>query len=167
VAGPTFDTWSQAVIADLDDITADHDAAGIDAADVHEVTVAAHQERGIRDEITEPKLLHGELWHANVMITPGAPEPTICGVLDWDRASWGDPASDWAIYRASQRPGTERDAFWETYGRLPATPSAARRALFYQARNIGSGRLERHRLGLSGVPATYGEMRQVLQDLRA
>jgi aminoglycoside phosphotransferase (APT) family kinase protein len=164
---PAFGTWSQAVIAGLGDIAADHDAAGLDAADVREVAEAAHRDRGILDEITEPRLLHGDLWHANVMITPGAPEPTICGVLDWDRASWGDPASDWAIYRASGRPGTERDAFWETYGRLPATPGAVRRALFYQARNIAAARLEQHRLGLPGVPGTYHELRQVLRDLRA
>jgi aminoglycoside phosphotransferase (APT) family kinase protein len=167
VAGPAFAAWSEAVAASLGDIAADHDDAGLDPADVRAVLVAAHQDRGLLDEITEPRLLHGDLWHANVMIMPGEPEPTICGVLDSDRTSWGDPASDWAIYRAGQRPGTERDAFWEIYGTLAASPSAARRALYYRARNIAAARLELHRLGLPGVPDTYDELRQVLQGLRA
>jgi aminoglycoside phosphotransferase (APT) family kinase protein len=167
VAGPTFATWSEAIGAALGDIAADLDAAGLDAADVREVMAAARQDSGILDEITEPRLLHGDLWHANVMIRPGEPEPTICGVLDSDRTCWGDPAFDWAVYRVAQRPGTERDAFWETYGRLPATPGAARRALYYQAHHIGAGRLELHRLEMPGGPATYDELRRILLDLAA
>jgi aminoglycoside phosphotransferase (APT) family kinase protein len=166
VAGPAFATWSEAVIAYLGDIAADLDAAELDAADVREVVAAAHRDSGILDEITEPRLLHGDLWDANVMIMPGEPEPTICGVLDCDRVSWGDPGFDWAIFLAGMRPGTERDAFWETYGPLASTPSAVRRTLFYRACHIGAARVERHRLGRQNIPATYDQMRQVLQCLR-
>lgn len=108
VAGPAFATWSQAIIAYLNDIALDLDTAGLDAADVRQVIAAASQDSRILDEITEPRLLHGDLWHANVMIMPGEPGPTICGVLDWDRASWGDPAFDWAIFLAGMRPGGSR-----------------------------------------------------------
>jgi hypothetical protein len=101
-------------------------------------------------------------------IEPGAPEPTITGVFDCDRTSWGDPESDWTIFMAGRRPGTERDAFWETYGPPAATPGAARRALFYRARHVAAVRLERHRLGNSeAVPGTYDEMRDVLTRLTA
>jgi aminoglycoside phosphotransferase (APT) family kinase protein len=167
VAGPTFATWSEAIMAYLDDIAVDLDTAGLDAADVREVVAAANQDSGILDEITEPRLLHGDLWHANVMIMPGEPEPTICGVLDCDRASWGDPAFDWAIFLAGMRPGTERDSFWETYGPPASTPSALRRNLYYRASHIGAARVERHRLGRQNLPDTCDDMRQVLQDLWA
>lgn len=167
VAGPAFATWSEAIITYLNDIAMDLDTAGLDAADVRQVMAAASRDRGILDEITEPRLLHGDLWHANVMLMPGEPEPTICGVFDWDRASWGDPAFDWAIFLAGMRPGTERDSFWETYGPPASTPSARRRSLYYQASHIVAARVERHRLGRQNVPDTYDQIREVLQNLRA
>jgi hypothetical protein len=50
---------------------------------------------------------------SSVMIMPGEPKPTICGVLDWDRASWGDPhstgRSSWqACDRAPKETPSER-----------------------------------------------------------
>jgi aminoglycoside phosphotransferase (APT) family kinase protein len=163
VAGPAFATWSEAVVASLADTAADLDDAGLDSTDVREVAAIAIRQRAVLDEITEPRLLNGDLWTVNVMIAPDAPEPTITGVLDCDRTSWGDPESDWPIFMAGKRPGTERDAFWEAYGTLATTPGAARRSLFYRARHIGAARLERHRPGHAGdVPDTYRELREVL-----
>jgi len=163
VAGPTFATWSEAVIGSLEDTAADLEDAGLDAADVREVTASAVRERALLDEITEPRLLHGDLWTGNVMLASGTPVPTITGVFDCDRTSWGDPEADWTVFVAGRQPGTERDGFWETYGPPKSTPGAKRRSLFYQARHIGAIRLERHRLGKSeNIPATYEDMREVL-----
>jgi aminoglycoside phosphotransferase (APT) family kinase protein len=167
LAGPAYRTWSEAVIAGLEDTAADLDDAGLGAADVREVAAIARQDRATLDEIGEPRLLHGDLWTGNLMIAAGAAEPTITGVLDSDRASWGDPESDWATHMAATRPGTERDAFWDSYGPLSATPAAARRRLYYLARNRGGGRVELHRLGRRGeVSATYDQLRNVLAQLR-
>jgi hypothetical protein len=101
------------------------------------------------------------------MISADSPEPTITGVCDCDRTWWGDPAADWSIYRAGQRPGTERDAFWDSYGSLPATPAAARRALYYQILHLGTLRFEEHRrFGISaGVLANYEEVRALVGQL--
>ncbi|MFD4190333.1 phosphotransferase [Amycolatopsis thermoflava] len=121
----------------------------------------------VLDEITEPRLLHGDLWTANVLLSPGAPEPLIDGVLDHDRACWGDPAADWSLYAAS-RPDPVRDAFWVGYGRPADTAQARWRALVYRARHLGAVRLERHRLGnTDGVAASYLELRAVLDALAA
>ncbi|ONI92789.1 aminoglycoside phosphotransferase [Saccharothrix sp. ALI-22-I] len=167
VAGPWYDTWSEAVIAFFADLAADLDGAGLDSADVREVAAAAERWRAVLDEVAEPRLLHGDLWTVNVMMASGAAEPTISGVFDNDRTSWGDPESDWTIFMAAKNPGTERDAFWETYGPRPSTPGAARRSLFYRAKHIGAIRLERHRLGnADAVPETYEQMRNVLDQLR-
>jgi aminoglycoside phosphotransferase (APT) family kinase protein len=168
VAGPAFATWSDAVIAILHDAAADLDDAGLDATDVRAVAAIADRHRPLLDEITESRLLHGDLWTVNTMIAADAPEPTITGVFDSDRTSWGDPESDWSVFMASMRPGSERDAFWETYGAVNATPNAARRSLFYHALNFVGARLERHRLGQAEkVPATYEEMREVIARLTA
>lgn len=168
VAGPTSPTWSQAVTAALREIAADLDDAGLDATDVRQVIEAATHDTTVLDEITEPRLLHGDLWTVNTMIDPDAPEPTITGVFDCDRTSWGDPEADWTIFLATRRPGTERDAFWDSYGPLSATPGAARRSLYYRARHLAGARLEMHRLGnATDLPATYHDMRDVLAALTA
>lgn len=168
VTGPAFGTWGEAVIAFFADLAADLDDVGLGSADVREVAAAADKHRAVLDEITEPRLLHGDLWTVNVMVKPGAAQPTISGVFDNDRTSWGDPESDWTIFMAIKKPGTERDAFWETYGPRPSTAGAARRSLFYLAKHIGAIRLERHRLGnADAVPETYEQMRDVLGQLQA
>lgn len=168
VNGPRAGTWSEAVLTHFADLVADLEDAGLDSADVREVAAAADKDRAVLDEIAEPRLLHGDLWTVNVMMDPDAAEPTISGVFDNDRTSWGDPESDWVIYMASKKPGTERDAFWETYGPRPLTAGAARRSLFYLAKHVGAIRLERHRLGnVDAVPETYEQMREVLGQLRA
>ncbi|QIZ37037.1 phosphotransferase family protein [Saccharopolyspora sp. ASAGF58] len=166
VAGPGFGTWSEAVLGYFVDLAADLDDAGLSSVDVREVAAAAVKHRAVLDEVTEPRLLHGDLWTVNVMMEPDTAEPRISGVFDNDRTVWGDPESDWVIYMAAKKPGTERDAFWETYGARPATPGAAVRSLFYCAKHTGAIRLERHRLGnTDAVPESYEQMRVVLDQL--
>ncbi|ACU36849.1 hypothetical protein Amir_2928 [Actinosynnema mirum DSM 43827] len=38
-------------------------------------------------------------------------------MLDLDRAEWGDPLADWAVWTARRKPG--REGFWGGYGTLP------------------------------------------------
>jgi aminoglycoside phosphotransferase (APT) family kinase protein len=166
VAEPGQPTWSEAVVASLVDIAADVEQVGLDAADLRLAVAAAEQHQRVLDEIQEPRLLAGDLWNVNVMLDPDAAQPTITGVLDLDRTWWGDPAADWTIRMASAKPGTERDAFWETYGQPDPSPTANVRGLIYELRHLGSIRLERHRLGnTNGVRASYTEVATVLARL--
>jgi len=165
VAGPWFAAWSDAVVAATLDVAVDLEHAGLDADDVRQLAEVARRHRDVLDEIAEPRLLHGDLWTVNVLIDPTATEPTITGICDLDRASFGDPASDWSIRRAGERPGTERDAFWETYGERESTPSAVWRSQIYMARHVADIRLERHRLGqVNQIPSTYDDMREILSN---
>ncbi|MGI8311974.1 phosphotransferase [Saccharopolyspora hattusasensis] len=133
---------------------------------MREVTAAAEKHRAVLDEVTEPRVLHGDLWTVNAMMEPDTAEPRISGVFDNDRTVWGDLESDWTIYTAAKKPGTERDAFWGTYGARPATPGAAVRSLFYLAKHTGAIRLERQRLGnTDAVSESYEQMRGVLDQL--
>ena len=167
IIGPAFTTWSESVLAALTDIVADLEDLGLNPADVRELLEIAIDSKTILDEVREPSLLHGDLWTINVMVEPDSPEPTVSGLFDCDRVTWGDPESDWAIYRAAGRPGTERDAFWETYGPLDDSPHARRRRLLYEARNIAAARIERHRLAHEdAVAASYDELGTVLSQLR-
>ncbi|BCB74520.1 hypothetical protein GCM10022251_74410 [Phytohabitans flavus] len=166
VAGPVYDRWSAAVTASLENIADDLDSVGLDASDLRKVATVASHHHAALDEITEPRMLPGDLWTVNVMLANRATEPTIVGVFDMDRTWWGDPAADWTIRMATAKPGTERDAFWETYGSLDHSPASVLRSGIYEARHIGGIRLERHRLGnVDGVRGTYDDMATVLTAL--
>jgi aminoglycoside phosphotransferase (APT) family kinase protein len=165
VAGPTFATWSEAVLSLLGNTVADLSDTGLDVSDLLRVVAAAEKDTAVLDEITEPRMLHGDLIVPNTMLAEGAPEPLITGMIDHDRSSWGDPAADWGIYLARKKPpGTEWDGFWDTYGAPDVTEAAAWRTLVYRAAHIGAVRLERHRMDRHDkIPATYDDMRAVLE----
>ncbi|HEX4789114.1 MAG TPA: aminoglycoside phosphotransferase family protein [Actinospica sp.] len=168
LVGPSFATWGEAVHAGLTDLVADLEQVHLEASDARELAATALRRREVLDEVREPRLLHGDLWTINTMLVPDARHPTVSGLFDCDRVCWGDPESDWAIYRAAGRPGTERDAFWETYGPLGTGARARWRRLLYEARNVFAGRLERHRLGLGDkVAASYHEAAAALERLKA
>ncbi|MGW7363930.1 phosphotransferase family protein [Streptomyces sp. NPDC054841] len=165
VAGPAYGTWSEAVAASLEDIAADLEGIGLDTADVRKVVAAVRRHQSVLDEITEPRLLAGDLWVPNALLDHAAPEPTITGVYDFDRTWWGDPAADWTI-RMVRAKSDERSAFWETYGSLDQTENALWRQKVYEARHLGAIRLERYRLGnQEGVRASYDSMADVLADV--
>jgi hypothetical protein len=52
VAGPWFGTWGEALIAYFTDLAADLSHAGLDSADVRQVTAAATRDRAVLDEVT-------------------------------------------------------------------------------------------------------------------
>ncbi|MFE1986748.1 phosphotransferase family protein [Streptomyces mirabilis] len=165
VAGPGHCTWSAAVIASLHAIADDLGHLGLDAADVRKVADLAVEHHQVLDEITEPRLLTGDLWTVNTMLDSEAPKPVITGVLDLDRTLFGDPVADWTIRMACAK-RDERTAFWDTYGPRDTTSAATWRALVYEARHLGAIRLERHRLHKDeGVRDTYSSLAGVLAQL--
>jgi aminoglycoside phosphotransferase (APT) family kinase protein len=85
-----------------------------------------------------------------LLLDPRASEPVITGVVDGDRAWWGDPLADWAIYRADSRAvPAERDAFWAAYGGRPAGSGTERRLQLYRARHLVADLVESARGGTS------------------
>ncbi|MBO2461455.1 aminoglycoside phosphotransferase family protein [Actinomadura sp. LCR2-06] len=166
VAGPGHATWSQAVLASLEDIAADVDSVGLDAADLRKVAAVAAEHRAVLDEVTEPRLLTGDLWTVNVMLSDTAPAPMISGVLDFDRTWFGEVSADWTVRMATAK-DDERRGFWDGYGRLDRTsPGAVLRSRIYEARHVGALRLERFRLGHhDAVTRSYQEMAAVVSAL--
>jgi aminoglycoside phosphotransferase (APT) family kinase protein len=98
--------------------------------------IRAHN--GRLDEIQIPRLLHGDLWLFNLLITHGNHHPAIVGVLDADRAWWGDPMADWTVFifaHAEEREGHSH--FWQAYGQPEDTPSARFRKIVYDGMYAG------------------------------
>lgn len=79
------------------------------------------------DSCNTSRLLHGDIWITNLLVRP---DGAVTGVLDFDRACWGDIEWDLAI---ADYCGVTRSAFWEGYGREVKRNSgeAAVRRLFY------------------------------------
>lgn len=79
------------------------------------------------DHCDTSRLLHGDLWVTNVLVEP---DGRVTGVLDFDRACWGDVEWDLAI---AEYCGVTRPSFWEGYGRQFETHEgeASIRRLFY------------------------------------
>ena len=56
-------------------------------------------------------LLHMDIWHQNILVDEGG---AVTGIVDWDRALWGDPEIEFAVLDYC---GVSAPAFWEGYGR--------------------------------------------------
>lgn len=58
-------------------------------------------------------LLHMDVWTQNILVDG---EGTLCALLDWDRALWGDPGMEFAVLEYC---GFDTEAFWSGYGGRP------------------------------------------------
>ncbi len=76
---------------------------------------------------TESRLCHGDLWVTNLLVKN---DGSVTGLIDFDRACWGDVEWDLAI---AEYCGITRPSFWEGYGEKIETHSreAAVRRMFY------------------------------------
>ncbi len=78
------------------------------------------------DHNVEPVLLHGDIWSTNLLVDRTG---RVTGVLDFDRACWGDPEWDLAI---AEYCGVTKPDFWAGYGQEPQrTRDGAIRRMFY------------------------------------
>jgi aminoglycoside phosphotransferase (APT) family kinase protein len=82
------------------------------------------------DEVTEPVLVHFDLWDGNLFVDPDASR--VAGIIDAERAFWGDPLADFASLPVWG--DTESDLpFLEGYGELEFTPAVRARIARYRA----------------------------------
>lgn len=94
------------------------------------------------DEIQTPHLLHGDLWTVNLLVERGARAPVITGVLDFDRAWWGDPSADWIMFLLAIRQDDpqfqkQSSAFYAGYGSTIRGESERFRQLVYKGMHTG------------------------------
>ena len=96
--GLSFPRWSEALNCEIADFTARLESAGgLTAAEGARVRGIYAQNAALFDEISEPQLLHTDIWEGNVLLDGGT--HAILAVIDGDRAIFGDPdfefASSW------------------------------------------------------------------------
>ena len=94
-AGPLTASWRTAFGGMLDTILAEADQYRVTlplAADVIRRRAARHE--GVLDEVTTPVLVHFDLWDGNILLDLDGGAPRISGLIDAERAFWGDPLAD-------------------------------------------------------------------------
>lgn len=93
--GLSFPRWSEALSFEIADFTARLESAGgLTAAEGARVRGIYAQNAALFDEISEPRLLHTDMWEGNVLLDGGT--HAILAVIDGDRAIFGDPDFEFA-----------------------------------------------------------------------
>ncbi len=138
-----YDTWSRFIIERLQ--RAREDLAGLqmeqDITRLDYLVSLIQVKAGWLDEITQPRLLHGDLWTFNLLIAKNpesdGPKARIVGLLDLDHALWGDPLADWTFFVFNKTTFSKEypysEIFWQEYGRPELSYSADFRQLVYEA----------------------------------
>ncbi len=73
-------------------------------------------------DVKTPSLVHWDMWEGNIFVENGS----LCGVIDWERAMWGEPFMD-DRFRRHNRP----EAFLAGFGQADFSPAEARRLAWY------------------------------------
>ncbi|WP_025704190.1 phosphotransferase family protein [Paenibacillus graminis] len=74
------------------------------------------------EEVTEPRLIHWDLWNGNIFVKDGA----IVSIIDWERALWGDVLMEYYFRHFENSP-----AFFAGYGATFDSPNEQLRIKLY------------------------------------
>ena len=112
------------------------------------------------DRKVSASLLHMDVWGQNILIDNSG---DLTGLVDWDRALWGDPEIEFAVLDYC---GVSHPAFWEGYGQERDYSKAAQvRNLFYLLYELQKYIVIRH--GRNHDPASARQYKhQVIQIVR-
>lgn len=109
-------SWSQCLFQEL----LDWERVGVPAAlfteeEHREIRLLFQKAAPCLDEITEPRLVHTDLWLGNILVRTDGKTPEFAAIIDADRALWGDPMFEFSSIRWAYA----EDSFWEGYGGRP------------------------------------------------
>jgi fructosamine-3-kinase len=115
---------------------------------------------GVFDRQVPASLLHMDIWGQNILVDT---QGNLSGLVDWDRALWGDPEIEFAVLDYC---GISQPAFWEGYGQQRDHSNAAQiRTLFYLLYELQKYIVIRH--GRSHDPGSARQYKeQVIQLVR-
>ncbi|WP_106196744.1 phosphotransferase family protein [Umezawaea tangerina] len=125
--GPGGDTWRGAFLAMVASVLADADVFGVGLPEGLSDWFQARS--AVLDEVTTPVLVHFDLWPGNIFVDPAA--PAVVGIIDPERAFWGDPLADFVSLALFGDIEDEPD-FLLGYGAVDLTESARQRVRLYR-----------------------------------
>lgn len=92
---------------------------GVEAADI---LSRLAEDRGIFDEVKYPVLVHWDMWEGNIFVK----DRHVCGIIDWERAMWGEAFMDDRFRRHTRNPD-----FLKGYGKEEFTAAEMQRICWY------------------------------------
>jgi aminoglycoside phosphotransferase (APT) family kinase protein len=93
--GPLASDWRTAFTAMFDAVLDDARRYGARLPrPVDAVARTAASAYGALDEVTDPRLVHFDLWRGNILVDRADGEARIGGLIDGERMFWGDPLAD-------------------------------------------------------------------------
>lgn len=109
LAGQGGATWKEAILIELSQWRSLAESAGVfDRQECDRIEGWFHAHSAVLDTITEPRLVHADLWYGNILVDA---DRNLTAIIDADRAFFGDVeyefATGWMI----------SDSFLEGYGR--------------------------------------------------
>lgn len=157
---PGFARWSDFLVHFLSTMCSEVEALGFEAGNGLRLLRWLEANRPLFDQIRRPVLLHGDMWPQNILIRRTDATPEITGLLDAERALWGDPLFEWTYNL-----GTVHPAFWEGYGPRDEGPDAQRRALAYKGIWLVLVIMESSRYQGKPHDRTYDQLAEVIAAL--
>lgn len=89
------ESWRVAFLAFIDDVLADAVDFGVELpAPPDRIGVAIRRHERLLDEVTTPALVHFDLFDSNLFLVPANGTYAIEGVIDGERAFYGDPIAE-------------------------------------------------------------------------
>ena len=134
LSAPDWRTAFTAMVeALLDDAERWRSPLGVPPADIR--TLLAEGTDAL-DEVTEPRLVHSDLWPGTIFVDAGDGDrrPRITGLIDHERAFWGDPAAELVSLAYGGPTGPDSDlvaGYTEAGGALDFTPALRHRLALY------------------------------------
>jgi len=158
---PGYDRWSDALISWLMGMRMELVALRRDTGGAELLVrwIAAH--RALFDQIRTPQLMHGDLWPANILIARRPSGVEVVGILDAERAKWGDP-----LFEGAYHLGTPHPAFWEGYGERDQNEQAQVRALAYEGIWLVLVIMEQYSFKSGSLESAYRRLAEVNAALR-
>ena len=80
----------------------------------------------VLEEVPKPRLVYWDLWAGNIMVAEKDGQWDLTGIIDSDRALWGDPLME-SIFGWENIP----ESFYQGYGQVPWTHGEQVRRLLY------------------------------------
>lgn len=109
-----FQTWREAFLDMNATILRDAQQHHVDLPYARIESVLAKHAH-LLDEVSVPSLVHYDIWPGNIFMIKNGDEYQIEGIVDFERAFWGDPYADFVSMSMLQKEIWKDSHFWQGY----------------------------------------------------
>lgn len=132
---PLRPTWREAFVAMVEALLDDAARFAVELTPgPHAIREAVEANSHWLDDVDTPALVHFDLWDGNLFVA--GDEPQLSGIIDGERAFWGDPHADFvslALFRDVEDDADLLAGYTAAGGQLDVGPSFRRRMSLYRA----------------------------------